>query len=468
MRLILLCLSFCLWISGPSKSIADQPDRIRPSETHPFYWQSKGQDVLLLGGSKDDSLFQIPDLEAHLDEMKSVGANYIRNTMSDRHDFGFELYPFAKLENGKYDLDQWNDEYWARFEEMLKLTQQRDIIVQIEVWDRFDYSQDKWPPHPYNPKNNINYTEKESGLASAYPKHPGQNLQPFFFTTPQQRDNAVVFQHQRRFVEKLLSHSLPYGHVLYCVDNETNGEEAWSSFWQSFIQAAADKADRSVCITEMWDDWDLAGPQHSRTLDHPDRYTFVDVSQNNHQKGQKHWDNFQALRTRLLNQPRPINTVKTYGADNNKFGHTTQDGISRFWRHVVGGAASARFHRPGSGLGLSDPAKAAIQAARKLESVVRLWDVTPANSLLRNRDADEAYLAIAPGKAYVVYFPQGGDVDITLEGPQPTQPNSKWRVRWINIDTGHWGPTADVQATKQLNLVAPGKGNWCAIATPKS
>lgn len=433
-------------------------DRIRPSESHPFYWQVEGKEVLLLGGSVDDNLFQLPTLKKHLDEMKGVGANYIRNTMSDRHDGGFEVYPFRKLENGKYDLNEWNDEYWGRFENLLKWTAERDIIVQIEVWDRFDYSRDHWPPHPYNPINNVNYTKQESGLAATYPAHPGQNEQPFFFTTPKQRDNTTILQYQQKFVGKMLSHSLKYGHVLYCVDNETNGEEAWATYWAEYIRKASDDARKPVCITEMWDDWNLNGPHHRRTLDHPERYDFVDVSQNNHQKGQKHWDNFQSLRSRMVRRPRPINTVKTYGADGNKFGHTSQDGVARFWRHIIGGAASARFHRPSAGLGLSQPAKAAIRAARKLESVVKLWQMTPNDEWLTDRSADEAYLSAAPNMAYVVYFPQGGSVKVNLDALR-----GPLLVRWINVNTGDWGPTSELDGGKQQSVDAPSNKNWCAI-----
>ena len=39
-----------------------------------------------------------------LDEMARIGANYIRNTMSDRRDKGFEQYPFQAIGDGKYDL----------------------------------------------------------------------------------------------------------------------------------------------------------------------------------------------------------------------------------------------------------------------------------------------------------------------------------------------------------------------------
>ena len=119
--------------------------------------------MLLLGGSKDDSLFEIPDIEEHLDLLVSVGGNVIRNTMSDRKDHGFEVYPYKRLSDGRHDLDQWSDEYWSRFQRTLELPRARDVIVQIEVWDRFDYSQEHWVRHPYNPADNVSHTPAESG-----------------------------------------------------------------------------------------------------------------------------------------------------------------------------------------------------------------------------------------------------------------------------------------------------------------
>ncbi len=163
----------------------------------------------------------------------------------------------------------------------------------------------------------------------------------------------------------------------------------------------------------MWDAWDLKSDEHKRTLDHPERYDFCDVSQNNQKKGQEHWDNFQWVRKHLAAKPRPLNTVKTYGADGGRFGNN-QDGLERWWRHVLGGAASARFHRPDSGLGLSEPAASSIRAARKLESLIKLWDVEPANELLSDRAENEAYLAAQPGVAYALYFTNGGAVGLDL------------------------------------------------------
>ncbi len=298
-------LSFTLLLASATACVAaDDAGGIRPYAKNPRYWQYHGQPVLLLGGSEDDNLFQLPNLQEHLDAIQAAGGNYIRNTMSDRPDRGFEVHAYAQPDGGKFDLTRWNEEYWSRFENMLRWTHERQIFVQIEVWDRFDFFADNWKAHPFNPANNVNYTAEQSGLAARYPDHPGQNKQPLFFTTPAQGNNRLLLEIQQRFVAKMLSHSLKYDHVLYCMDNETSADESWGAYWAEFIRAAAEKAGNTVYVTEMWDDWNLQGPHHRRTLDHPERYGFVDVSQNNHNRGQKHWDNFQWVCSRIAAHPR--------------------------------------------------------------------------------------------------------------------------------------------------------------------
>ncbi len=440
-----------------------EKDRIQPWTENPWYWQYNNKPVLLLGASSDDNLFQWPakKLIPHLDSMEAVGANYVRNTMSDRKDKGFELYPFVRLENGKYDLNQLNDEYYKRFENFLKETEKRDIIVQIEVWDRFDYSRNNWEPHPYNPKNNVNYTSQESGLELEYPDHPARNKQPFFFTTPKQRNNEVLLKYQKNVVEKMLAISLKYNNVLYCIDNETAADEEWAVFWAELIMNRAKEAGEKVCVTEMWDNWDLKTEHHKRTFDHPERYAFCDVSQNNQKKGQVHWDNFQWVRSYLLGLPRPLNTVKTYGSDKYRFG-SDQDGIDRFWRHIIGGAASARFHRPPAGLGLSELSMASIKVVREIEKTAKFWELLPGNDLLSNRQDNEAFLTSEPGETYVLFFTDGGEVGLDLRGFSKT-----FNVKWFNIRKGEMLLESEVEGDKIVNLTAPGKLEWVAVVSKK-
>ncbi len=433
--------------------------RIMPSVEYPFYWQYKGEPLFLLGASGDDNLFQWPEkkLIPHLDSMQRIGANYVRNTMSDRRDKGFELYPFEQLSNGKYDLNRWNKQYWRRFDNFLKETEERDIIVQIEVWDRFDYSRNNWPPHPYNPKNNINYSEEESDLASEYPDHPGRNKQPFFFTTPDQQNNIQVLDYQVRVVEKMLSYSLEYDHVLYCMDNETSAENEWAVFWAEFILTKAREKGKNVCVTEMWDNWDLKTEHHKRTFDHPERYVFCDVSQNNQKKGQEHWDNFQWVRNYISPNPRPLNTVKTYGADGGRHGNT-KDGLERWWRHILGGAASARFHRPSSGLGLSELSMNSVKVAREIEKSVSFWNIEPENELLSDREENEAYLAAKPGKAYLLFFTDGGEVILDLT-PWP----GNYHLSWFSVRRGEKHSEKVIPGGGKMKLIPPEGNEWVAL-----
>lgn len=463
-----LFLLFCFLIIQIGTSTIDSTTKapIHPWTDNPWYWSYKGAPLLLLGGSDDDNIFQWPEKEliAQLDRLAAAGGNVIRNTMSDRKDKGFEVYPFKQQENGKYDLNEWNEEYWARFERMLRHTAERDIIVQIEIWDRFDYTDDgrsnRWQIHPYNPKNNINYTYKQSGFAQHYPFHPNTNQQPFFFTTPQQRNNTVVLTYQQRFVERMLEHTLRYDHVLYCIDNETKAEEEWGRYWAAFIKKRAKTLEKTIYVTEMWDDWDLTAERHKQTFDHPELYDYVDVSQNNHMKGERHWQNFLYVRGYLSPLPRPINTTKIYGA-NSKKEDSDQDAIERFWRHLLAGAASVRFHRPEYGLGLNDRAVAAIRAARKLESKIPLWLVSPANDLLSEREANEAYLAADAGTSYVLYFPKGGEVKIDF-----SDASGPMIAYWIDIDAGVWGPVQDIDEGKKSLITPPDQGNWVAAIIP--
>ncbi|MCW5982199.1 MAG: hypothetical protein KIT09_29195 [Bryobacteraceae bacterium] len=148
--------------------------------------------------------------------------------------------------------------------------------------------------------------------------------------------------------------------------------------------------------------------------------------------------------------------MKTYGADGNRFGHTDKDGVERFIRHILAGFASARFHRPDSGLGLNRKAEGVIRAVRKVESAVRLWELSPADGLLTDRENNEAYAALKPGSAYVAYLTDGGAVGVKSGA-------GGFVARWIDVSTGEWGPKAELRTDSAIQLTAPGRGNWLAV-----
>ncbi|MBF6629133.1 MAG: hypothetical protein ITG04_11605 [Proteiniphilum sp.] len=463
-KLVYLFLFICSAVSCSSQKMNHYDKHtIQPWDKNPRFWQYEGKPVMLLGASDDDNLFQWPAemLVPHLDNMKKIGANYVRNTMSDRRDKGFELYPFSENDDGRYDLNQWNEAYWKRFDFFLKETARRNIIVQIELWDRFDYSQKNWDANPYNPNNNINYNKKESGLKDAYPDHPGSNRQPFFFTTPQQQNNQLLLSVQCRYVEKILSYTLNYDHILYCIDNETSGEEEWSIYWRDFITAVAQKKGKNICVTEMWDDWNLQSTSHKRTFDHPERYQFGEISQNTHQTGEKLWNSVRWVYDYMEATPRPLNIVKTYGSDNGRHGSTEQ-AIERWWLHLLAGAAAVRFHRPESGLGLSEFSISSIKAARKIESLVKLWDLKAESQSLLDSSRNEAYIAYKSDRVYLIFLPDGGSTALHLK-----EAKANYVVRYINPGTGEWldkrPQKMSMAGTTQFS--APDNNEWLIVIT---
>ena len=104
-----------------------------------------------------------------------------------------------------------------------------------------------------------------------------------------------------------------------------------------------------------------------------------------------------------------MNSVKIYGANSGRYG-STRDAQERFWRNIFGGLASSRFHRPLSGLGLSDIAQAHIRSMRMFTDQMDLWSCEPHNDLLGNRSWNEAYCTANPGVEWAVFYPDGGNV----------------------------------------------------------
>jgi hypothetical protein len=455
---------------GSIVALADDDGRIRPFEANPFYWQYKGKPSLLLGGTWQDNLFNHPiGLERHLDLLRSSGGNYLRNVMSHRN-VG-NVFAYEQVD-GKFDLDRWNDEYWRRFENFLKLTHERDIIVQIEIWATWDHYNDHqsiggWSKHPFNPVNNLNYTAEESGLPVAvnYGAGATPTAHKFFHTVPALENNTVVLRHQQAYVDKLLSYSLQYPHVLYCMNNETGEPVAWSDFWARYVRAQAAQAGQRVEVAEMRRHHDITAPDHRHMIDHPDLYSFLDISQNNTQAGQTHWDRMLQVRAMVQDRPRPINNNKIYSGGND------EEAVARMFRIIFAGGASARFHRPHPlegtdhheistdwGLGLSPRAQATLRAARTLTEAMNVFACEPRNDLLSERSPNEAYSLAEPGGQYAVYFPDGGEVRLDVsEAKGPLQ------VRWLDISRNAWQEPRSADGGGTLKLKTPGEGHWAVF-----
>jgi hypothetical protein len=445
--------SFLTW--NATGTFSGNQTGIGVSTSFPQYWEYHGDPVLLLGGSDEDNLFQLPWLENQLDLLVSVGGNYVRNTMSSRDSgnvWAFHLEP----ETGIYDLNRWNPEYWSRFEELLELASEREIVVQVEVWATFDFYRDNWEINPFNPKNNTNYTAERTKLPLEVSTHPIFCDNPFFWSIPSHQNNMPLLQYQQGFVDKLLSYSLEFDQVLYCIDNETSVTSEWGRFWSEYIRKKAAELGKTVHVTEMWDPWDLDHISHRETFDHPETYSFVEISQNNHQRGQDQWDNGlrQIEKLRKAGNLRPVNNIKTYGNDLGRHGGGTHNGIQSFIRSTLFGSAAVRFHRPLSGLGLGDTAQAVIHSMRMATDSIDFFNAEPHNEFLFQREENEAYCRAVPGKDYLVYFPESGAVELDVG---TAAAGSGFEVKQLEILSGQWKIVKIKEADGHIRLQSPGK-----------
>jgi hypothetical protein len=92
-----------------------------------------------------------------------------------------------------------------------------------------------------------------------------------------------------------------------------------------------------------------------------------------------------------------------------------------------------------------------------MESLIKAWDLKPQTDFASGREENEAYAAADPGKAYAVYFANGGALQLK------TAPGA-YRLRWIDANTGEWGANSRVTAGDAgVELTAPGSGHWVAV-----
>lgn len=454
-------------------------DRIKPYEHNPFYWQYRGEPVLLLGGSVQDSLYQIDGLAEHLDTLVGCGGNFVRCSLSCRTPGS--VFPFGK-DGDLYDLDTWNPAYWQRLDTFLRLTSERGILVQVEFWDSWDYyrREGTWDTQPFNPRNNVNYTAGESGLPEEVDHWPFEKIQPFFETPPELRDLVVARKYQERLFDKHLEHLFAYDHILYCMNNETNADPRWGFYWNDRLKAAAADKGIEVETTDMFDNWDpsdgrVPGAMIQDTarhpflhrsnalvsIDHPERYSFVDISNHNAQRGQVHYETAMFVRERIKNSGRirPFGCDKMYGGPmNSEFSSTPHEGLERWWRNVFAGMAAVRFHRPPAGLGLSGQAQTHIRGMRMLCEDLGVFTCEPANGLLSNRGENSAYCLADRGRAYAVCLINGGGVTLD-RGPL----SGEGTLRWLDIGNSRWHEPESVRPGSDLVLTAPGEGFWAAL-----
>ena len=443
-----------------------------------YYWQYDGIPLLLLGGAKEDNIFNFQEgLVQYLDQLEANGGNYIKNIMSSRTPGN--VYPFLKTADGLYDLNQWNPEYWDRLDRFLGLCAERDIVVQLIIWDLWDYfmtdaslgfgeNNKGWESNPFNPALNVNYTATETGLATTINYHPTArpSNHKFFKTVPNLENIAMVRNYQEAFVKKIMDTSLPYKNILYCINNDMGEDMEWSKYWSSFIRNEATKIQKKIYITDMHRSSNLGSTEQNAILTDRNHFDFFEASQNNLNSGDEHYGRIISARNRVRDNAVPFNNSKIYGGVEG-FAGGVDESIQRYWKTIFAGSAATNFHKEGPrpnafSLGFNEQGRAQIKHMRMFADAMNSFSPAPTNNLLSNRSENEAFCLSHQNNQYAVYFPNGGNVTLNLK-----QANGSYIMRWFDIVNGTWSAETEVQGARDIELTTPGTGHWAVLLKRK-
>lgn len=206
-----------------------EPVRLHPDNPFRLLWQGRGR--FLLGSTEHYGVLVNTafDHERYLDTLAADGLNLTRaftfyrelegsldqllgyaNTLAPRPQH--YLAPWARTPDTdvvgpdgwpKFDLEQWDDRYFARLRGVLAAAAARGVVVELVLFCNA-YDEERWQHLPLHPASNVNGV----GAAMAAPRD-------FCSLT----DPSVV-DHQQRLVRKLVAETNEFDNLYYETCNE--------------------------------------------------------------------------------------------------------------------------------------------------------------------------------------------------------------------------------------------------------
>ncbi len=203
-----------------SQNIFNQPISLHPENPHYFLYQGKPT-VLITSGEHYGSIIN-PDFnfDLYLETIHHEGFNHTRIFMGDYAEakeafciMNNSLAPADRrfltpwmrsnepgnaLGGNKFDLNQWNPEYFSRLHQFMKKASDLGIVVECV----FFFEGMSWDNMPMNSKNNINQTTVINA--------------PDYMSL----SNGNILEYQKKYVLKLIRELNAYDNVIINIANE--------------------------------------------------------------------------------------------------------------------------------------------------------------------------------------------------------------------------------------------------------
>jgi len=439
-----LALVFCF-------SIAAKPIQQHPQNPH--YFQYKGEPVVLVTSAEHYGAIINPDFdfETYLQTLKEIGLNHTRVFMGDYveppnafcivHNTlspapGRFLPPWKRsdepgysLGGNKFDLDEWNPDYFERAHKFFTLAEELDIIVEAT----FFFEGPTVEHHPMHPSNNINNT-------TAFKK--GRYLTLY---------NGNVLERQEEYCRKLVREFNRYDNIILNICNEPwfNNHEI-----PGFSSPPSDEVKDWIYRVSQWivEEESQLPNQHLLSIDYTNEGKPIDAAYLDNQFKHitvfsHHYD--RDAQSLALNYHHPV--IFSFNETGLMDVHTNQYRVQG-WKYMLSGGAlynNLDFtylvgHEDGSGTaefscglrgytGCGDPdMKSQLAVLLDFMNSIDFINMKPNKYVVDlNYGHEQVFPLVDEGHQYAVYFIGGGTPKIIIAMPQGT-----YKAEWINPTSG--------------------------------
>lgn len=433
---------------------AAPPIRLHPKNPH--YFEFRGQTVALItSGEHYGAVINGPfDYRRYLDTLAKDGLNYTRlfggsyieipgqSFGIQRNDLAPEpahfVAPWAHS-GDKFDLDQWNPEYFRRYRDFIAEAGKRGIVVEVTFFSS-QYQEAQWKVSPFNPANNINGT-------SAIDWKDLHTLA-----------NGNMLGWQERYVRKLVHEAGDFDNVIFEIQNEPWSDRGkLASVVNPYLQAPArDRYPNSIDVADdrsmAWQarvaEWIVSEDTHDRHL----------IAQNYSNFGSPVREIAQSANIVNFHYAYPAAVELNYGLGKaigyDETGFLGRDDLTycrQAWNFMLSGGSTfdaldysfSVGHEDGSDAGPNGPGGGSANLRRQLGVLSKflrtlpLADLVPDGQVVIHADGVYARALASPGAQYAIYFDGEGPARIALNLPA-----GDYSGEWTNIVTGDRTPVA--------------------------
>jgi len=449
--------------SGPASVSAAQsakgPLRVHP--TNPRYFTDGGKNpdgslraVYLTGSHTWDSLQDLGESDppsqerlrrdegppaafnfnAYLDFLAKHNHNFIRlwrcelvgwDTKTNREESPRHLvcapHPWARTGPGlavdgkpKFNLDQFDETYFQRLRSRVAAARDRGIYVSIMLFEGWGlrFAPNAYKAHPFHPDNNLNgipLFDAGGNKSDGKQKTSGKGTELFTLASPK------VTAFQEAYVRRVIDAVNDLDNVLYEIANESDfSTTEWQYHLIRFIKAYEAK----------------------KSKQHPVGMTSIGFGKNPTDldrllKSPADWISPNPDRYDYKNDPSAADGAKVILADTDHLWGVGGN-VAWVWKSFLRGLNPIfmdPYRRGVLDRGPDEqwePVRRAMGVTRRLAERVNLVAMTPRKEL-----ASSGYCLVDPGKEYLLYLPEGGEVTVDLSAA-----SRELAVEWMDPIAG--------------------------------